>query len=364
MDFSKLTTEQQLVILCSRTDITETVKVEIVHLLESGINVEMFIFAAFKNKVLPFAGKNLIQNDKQNKIHFQFKRLIDLIYGAHKDRNQISINVFRELAREFSKNKIKCVPLKGILLAPLTYKDLGVRTLGDIDFLISREDRLQIPSIMKNLGFIQGHIDYSTGSIVRADEREINEWRDTDGNLYPFVRKENDTTLPCVRIDFSFDADKRRNYSTTKGLLENAFQSTILDVMTWQLNPIDFLIHISIHLYKEATNIEWLEYFTDLNLIKFCDVREFTMSNLHLIDWDKLIERSKDLEAEKALFYSFYYVKYIFEDNFCDEVLNRLHHIDESIVNQYGELDYQCAKFWKNDFETRLFNLSNESELS
>ena len=57
--------------------------------------------------------------------------------------------------------------------------------------------------------------------------------------------------------------------------LSNTIFATFENVEFRTLNPIDFIIHLSCHLFKEATNYDWVIRRRDLMLYKFCDINVF-----------------------------------------------------------------------------------------
>lgn len=124
------------------------------------------------------------------------------------------------------------------------------------------------------------------------------------------------------------------------------------------------MIHLCIHLYKEASNAQWVYLNQDINLIKFCDVREYVLylSESAMWDADRIIERAEQLNAGQALFYTFYYLYYLYGDSFAKQVLQRLDREDEEILNQYTS-DQKSKDTWKKDFKSRFFSVSNVDEV-
>ena len=128
-------------------------------------------------------------------------------------------------------------------------------------------------------------------------------WRINAGNLYSHIKRSGEDFLKVHRVDFSYDVELK-NYEATNALLDAAEEKPFFQTDVYLLQPLDFLIHLAFHLYKEATNVQYVYLHADLNLIKFCDVREYVMfaEEHNQLDWHALQERAKELGAEKALF--------------------------------------------------------------
>ncbi len=46
----------------------------------------------------------------------------------------------------------------------------------------------------------------------------------------------------------------------------------------WKLKPAHFFIHMCCHHYREGSHASWILIGKDLNIIKFCDVREYVVN--------------------------------------------------------------------------------------
>lgn len=147
-------------------------------------------------------------------------------------------------------------------------------------------------------------------------------------------------------------------------MLDAAIEKSFLQTDTYMLEPLDFLIHLAFHLYKEATNVQYVYLHADLNLIKFCDVREYVKfaEEQNQLDWHALQARAKELGAEKALFYTFTFVDLLYQTNYIDQ-LQQLDMSDQSFLEAYGENDFGSSKMWKKSFVERFFSLDNRDEL-
>lgn len=75
------------------------------------------------------------------------------------------------------------------------------------------------------------------------------------------------------------------------------------------------------------------------------------------------INFAKKHNLQKAVYFTIYFVKEIYNTGFEDEILNSLDISDESFLYEYGENEYDEVKTRKKDFWTSLFDRNNKDEI-
>ncbi|WP_342490577.1 nucleotidyltransferase family protein [Bacillus sp. FSL L8-0167] len=364
LDQSTLSNEQRLLLLSSRIQLNEQEEESIRALLKDGIDMPKLIGLASRHKVLQLMTPHLIRLDDEKNITTTYKFLLHYHYIGNRQKNVERLKEFKRLLQTFRNAKLKAVPLKGAILTPLVYKDYGLRMMSDLDFLIHPDDRKNASSLLKKEGFIIGKYDWAADQEIPIEREEEMMWRINAGNLYSHIKRSGEDFLKVHRVDFSYDVELKKNYEATNALLDAAEEKPFFQTDVYLLQPLDFLIHLAFHLYKEATNVQYVYLHADLNLIKFCDVREYVMfaEEHNQLDWHALQERAKELGAEKALFYTFTFLDLLYQTNYIDE-LKQLDMSDQSFLEAYGENDFGSSKIWKKSFIERFFNLDNRNEL-
>lgn len=364
LDQSTLSNEQRLLLLSSRIQLNEQEEESIRALLKDGIDMPKLIGLASRHKVLQLMTPHLIRLDDEKNITTTYKFLLHYHYIGNRQKNVERFKEFKRLLQTFRNAKLKTVPLKGAILTPLVYKDYGLRMMSDLDFLIHPDDRKNASSLLKKEGFIIGKYDWAADQEIPIEREEEMMWRINAGNLYSHIKRSGEDFLKVHRVDFSYDVELKKNYEATNALLDAAEEKPFFQTDVYLLQPLDFLIHLAFHLYKEATNVQYVYLHADLNLIKFCDVREYVMfaEEQNQLDWHALQERAKELGAEKALFYTFTFLDLLYQTNYIDE-LKQLDMSDQSFLEAYGENDFGSSKIWKKSFIERFFSLDNRNEL-
>lgn len=129
-----------------------------VELILKSIDVDwdMVVKVSTGHYVLPALYCNL---QRANFLHYLPKELVtyfNYITNLNRERNKEIISEARELNTLFLANKITPIFLKGTgnLLADI-YEDEAERMVGDIDFIVSKEDYPKAIKLAKNLGYLE-----------------------------------------------------------------------------------------------------------------------------------------------------------------------------------------------------------------
>jgi len=135
------------------------------------------------------------------------------------------------------------------------------------------------------------------------------------------------------------------------------------DYGLWYLRPSDFFIHLCCHLYKEASNAEWIYQNKDVNIIKFCDVREYILQKMRTEDIQEAIHAVLECRVNQAVYYTIFYLKMIYQDGYEDKILEELEISDLSFLDQFGQNNFKEPVKFKKSFWERIFSESNAEEL-
>ncbi|UWE08644.1 nucleotidyltransferase domain-containing protein [Actinacidiphila bryophytorum] len=315
---------RELLLLCSRVRMTPRQEGAAADLLGAGVDPGRLVETAVRHKVLQLAGPHIVRLAPRGSLAFGTKRLIDFYVHANAQRNRV---LFAEAARvleAFDAADVTAVPLKGVVLAQEVYPDPGLRSLNDLDFLIGPHQRAVASKTLTSLGYIVGDMDPWTGALEPADRETELTWRLHLGNLHPHVRLLDDPFAPCARIDLSYDATGGGDRQLSGALLDAAEPGTCCAVPCRRLTPVDFLLHIAVHLHKEATNDRWLGAGSEQNLIKFCDLREYALHLGSDTDWKRVARRAEEIGAAAALLHSAVRVHHLFADPFAGMLVSCL----------------------------------------
>jgi len=214
------------------------------------------------------------------KINREVRNSLKIIYDSGKTKSESFKTALSELAEIMNSRSnenswqnadFPYSLLKGAYLVSL-YPN-GLRTSNDIDVLINQEDISKLEALLKSAGFTQGNI--RNGVFLSASRAEILSSRMNRGETVPFIKQINLSGMEYLEIDVNFSLDHKTKQSgnAVTALLKNAtplIKTENGNLLT--LSPVDFLIHLCCHLYKEAAVYAWVEMERDLSLYKFADI--------------------------------------------------------------------------------------------
>lgn len=339
--------EERIVILCSRIHLSNEQYDELKEMLLAGPDWgEVFKIAVF-NKTMGLVSKHILHFNTTVVPGLIRRELLFMNLG-NRERNK---EMFKELVKVLellNKSGIKYSPLKGAYLIPYVYQDYSVRLSNDIDILIRHDEVEAACKVMNDAGYIMGKYDDPTRTIVPARRAEDIYWKAQMGNIYPFVKISENPFLDFLVIDFAFDVDPvHKNLKIAEDMLNNVVQTEIDGTPVKIICPVDFLIQVCTHLYKEACARHAVkETYSDINLIKFCDVRELVLAQWDINDKEAmklLSERAKQHNVENALVYSFECCRLIYEDNFWTQLIALL---DKKEENNASPIKADDELFW------------------
>lgn len=230
-----------------------------------------------------------------------FCRSLEAVYLMNVAENEWYYTGVRYLTKVLSKADFKYAFLKGAVLIPSLYRK-GQRISNDIDILVHANSLTQCQNLLKENGFVQGHYNWQTKQVRKADRREIIMAKMNFGETIPFY-KEIDGKILCVDINFSVDF-KPGDPRIIEILLDSVCEVSIGDISLKTLAHKYFFIHLCCHLYKEATTFDWVKTNRDLSLYKFYDIYLFVNKYFDKSFIGQVINCIKELGMEKECYYT------------------------------------------------------------
>ena len=312
-----LSAEQRIVLLGARRQLGEPEQAELTQLLLArpawGVVFEVALF----NKVLPMLAAHLLEYTVDVVPGLVRKQML-FAYLGNQRRNAALFDELGRIVAQLRERAVVYSPLKGAYLIPYVYRDLGLRMCNDLDILIHPDDFAAAAAVMEQLGYVMGRFDDPSGTVRPASRADDLLWKRHMGNLHPFARASSEPFLGFSSVDFAFDVDPiHRNAQAGAEMLSRTREIAIHSFSTSLLAPDDFLIHVCAHLYKEACSAFAAEDFSQLNLIKFCDVRELVLFEWPAADragWEALCQRAAELRLLHTLLYAFQGVAELYGD--------------------------------------------------
>ena len=356
--YESLAVEKQIVIMGSRISNLDNKQLSV--LVAKEINWEKVIEYAMRNKVLYLLFENLKHCNLEQYIPKHLKKLVQAAKKGNVVSNNVKLLEVEHVSKVMESRGIRIVPVKGAYLIDNIYGDRSIRTSNDVDALISRKDISQIDKIMKELGYTTDKYDEKTNQLIPRSASQKMLYKTKMYNLLPYRKSIEDTVEEIIIFDYSHSLDFGLDTKPVEEMIANSFYMG----NSWCLLAEHFFVHMCCHHYREASHTEWIRLGKDLNLIKFCDVREFALQKMNQESMEKAINFAKKYNLNKALYFTLYFLREIYGDGYETELLEKLEVEDPSFVFEFGENEYEHIQIRKKSFWNSFFDENNMEELN
>lgn len=292
---------------------------EIRELFEYPVDYPFVLGQLLYNRMGSAAYQILKQCDLSEYVNREFYNVLANLYQVNCTRTESYIQSVEVVGQILNDAGVPYALLKGAYLTSIYPK--GLRTSNDIDILIEQENITKLSELLIKHGFIQGHL--RNGNFKRATRLEIISSRMNRGETVPFIKKVDLQGLEYLEVDVNFSVDSvaYQKDDIVSKMLKNR-QRRIKNV-SYTLCSVDFLIHLCVHLVKEATVINWVYMGRDLLLYKFFDIYALIEKWMDNTFYKELKSRICIYGLQKECYYAFYYTNKLFniKNRFFEKLL-------------------------------------------
>jgi hypothetical protein len=182
-------------------------------------------------------------------------------------------------------------------------------------------------------------------------------------NALPYIKPTTDPEVVSFEVDLCFDLFQKRSAGQvdTGAVLGRARPTVICGEPSFALSPLDQLIDICLHLYKEATSYLSISQGRDMNLLRFIDVVE-TIRVTPPADLAKLPLHAEEVNAQREVYFALFHASLLYPDAVPADLLARLEPADRGYLDEYGQLEDRTMR-WSQGFIDRLFDPRRALEL-
>lgn len=290
MDQLSLSSEDRLILYCARTRMNEATQHEVIKLLNNSLGWDYIVRCSTRHGISPLLYRNLRKINAGNDVPAEVMTELMERYYNNIDRNLRIYNELSKVLKAFTDAGIDVIVLKGAVLAETVYKNVGLRVIGDVDLLVKKGDLPIAKKELARLGYNPLQCDFTQW---HADQGRLL----THMHLTPYCKKEGlwievhwdlQTLTSPYRIDINT-------------FWSNAQPVTIANVDVLMLVPEDLLLHLCLHLDQHlrsgAIPLRW-----------YCDIAEVIRHYEAEIDWNYLIQSSKNQGIEDPIYQNLYIV--------------------------------------------------------
>ncbi|HYU34102.1 MAG TPA: nucleotidyltransferase family protein [Thermoanaerobaculia bacterium] len=192
--------------------------------------------------------------------------------------NRHRVRVLQEeacgLAKRLEAEGVLFAAVKGVVLASSLYRDSGERMMADVDFLIPPAEGPKVERILEDAGFVAGHYDPASRSVVPFTRRELIEFRLNPYHLPHRIKLLDDPLVDHVDAGFATSlAWTRAGFEVPlEPLLAATRPVRVAGGWLPALQPDAELLYGALMLYKYASFATYLDAGCDVCLAAFGDL--------------------------------------------------------------------------------------------
>ena len=227
-------------------------------------NITPYLYTLLEN-LNKSHGIEILQREKLNQLHL-----------SNTVRNILFLHETEIILAALQKAGVPAAGLKGVYLLEHVYRDIGARSMNDIDLLVRKPDLPKCLQVMDELGYKT--VTYFSLADENIDTKHVPPMKKGSGPLV-----ELHWTLLEEDEPFTIDAD---------ALWQRTVPATIANVDALALGVEDLILHLCLHLtYQHYLNLG-LRGLMDIALV----IHKFRPE----IDWQKLVQIAQSWGAERV----------------------------------------------------------------
>ncbi|MDR7665942.1 nucleotidyltransferase family protein [Methanosarcina sp. Z-7115] len=309
-----LSSEDKLLLYCSRLSISEDIKCKIEEILSNVLDWNYIVDCSIKQGISPLFYWNLKKISNGKDVPSEVMKNLEKMYYSNLARNMLLYDELSKILTAFKKTGIDTIVLKGAFLAEEIYKNIGLRPMSDIDLLIKEKDLQKAKKELTEL-------KYSATSIfpTKLHEQFQTVWNEE----LPFIHQNKKT---IIEIHWDILPHESPYKVDINKFWNNAKTVKIAGIETLMLAPEDMLQHLCLHLDKHINSSVSPQIFKD-----YCDIAEVTRYYKNTLNWNYFLQSSKDYKIEEPIFHGLSIANKYFEAFIPENTLSELQTIKSDI---------------------------------
>ena len=311
-------------------------------LVSDTINWGELLEQALRHKMLPMLAHHIISAG----LRYDVPTSIYLHLESALEWNRWQIEVYRReavrVAQELAGRGIHFVVTKGIAFESKLYGSLGTRFMNDIDFMIAPRDREAVLSVMQQVGF-RPFFEYAKD----ARREEISSRLNQD-HLPKLARTVDEPGIRTIQVDVanSLTWTKSPFDVPVEEALEDRVEQPVPGMPGVTLpcfRPIYQFLFTVLHLFREAWLQKFVDFGTDVGLMKFGDVIRLIDQNLKELTDGKLLRIMEANHVTHAVAWVLGNTDETFHTNTLQLLALEKHGDEELLANQMHSRGYVSA---------------------
>jgi hypothetical protein len=310
-----LSSEDKLLLYCSRVEMDEKIKHKVNEILDEVLNWNYIVECSVRQGISPLFYWNLKKVNNGKDVPSEVVKSLEKMYYDNLARNMLLYNELNKILKALKNACIDVIVLKGAFLAEEIYKNIGLRPMSDIDLLIKKKDLEKAEKELAKLTYFATTMIFPTKLHEKYQIELANE-------LLPFVHETKkiviDIHWDILPLQISYNVDINKFW-------ENAKSVKIAGTEAMTFAPEDILQHLCLHLDK---HFNYIVAPPAKPLRDYCDIAEITKHYKETIDWKYFLKKSKSYRIEKPIFQGLYIANKYFGALIPENVLSELEHTE------------------------------------
>jgi hypothetical protein len=271
----------------------------------SAVDWSEVIRLAEHHGVFPLAARNLIELGRVKDGRGLPLEVERSLRSAYEENLRRSLWFAAELARimqHFERRQLRALPYKGPVLAQSVYRDLGLRSFSDLDFLISPADFERAKRALAEIGY---RPSATLNPAIESPAAERLWLRTGYERSFDSAAGKNLVELQWALLPHFYAVDPHSDDLRVENLLARAGRTVVGGSEVPCLSPEDLLLVLCLHAAKHLwTRLIWLS-----------DIAETlrSYSGTHPIDYSLVFSRARALGIARILGVSFWLVKNVLQ---------------------------------------------------
>lgn len=284
--------ENQLLAYCTHNKLSPSSRQDIQRLLQSSLDWEELMAAASWHAVMPLLYRCLRDDPDSKRVPQAVMQQLKKAYDDIAVRNMYIYASLSRVLPRFKEQDIKCLVLKGALLADVVYGDIALRPMQDIDLLFNKTDLPSAISIFSELGYL-----FEGGKSPQF-------YLDNHNHI---TYTHPDMDIPVeLHWHISNDRHPRRLRLKEDALIEQWFKRarpvTLSGTEAWTLCPTDMIFHLCMHFLKHRVPRNGGLFTTSAALLQLSDMARVLDHYGDEIDWDDLRQLAERYRISDLIF--------------------------------------------------------------
>ena len=299
-----LSPENRLLLRCSQLKLAEAGKDEIIQLAQQPLDWNSIAESACWHGVAPLVYKNLNKCRLTSRVPGEIIKQLKSTYRKQVVRNTLLLNEFDNLLAAFEQRSIRIIPLKGVFLARLIYKDVGLRPMSDIDVLVDISDISRVMELIPSMGYRQ----IGKENLIQLLEKR-----------HHVAYLNSNSRIP---LEIHWDIDSQDHPALIRPAISNlmeiwwkrAYVKSTDHPVVFYLHPIDVVCHLSTHFFKHRFMKENAGFISSGALLQLGDLYNVVAYFQDEIDWEQLKVESQKIGIYQIVSAALLIIKEIFSE--------------------------------------------------